>query len=55
MRADAFLLLGLRPGASKKEIKRAYRKLAKSIHPDLNKNPEAEAKFKKFNKPMNFS
>jgi len=47
MRADAFFLLGLEPGADKKEIKRAYRKLAKSLHPDLNKNPEAEARFKK--------
>lgn len=43
---DCYLILGLRQGASKKEIKKAYRKLAKKLHPDVNKEPDAEAKFK---------
>ncbi len=43
---DPFKILGLKPGASKEEIKLAYRKLAKKWHPDRNKAPDAEKKFK---------
>jgi len=43
---DPFKILGLEPGASKDEIKLAYRKLAKKWHPDRNKSHEAEEKFK---------
>ena len=43
---DPFKILGLKPGASKDEIKSAYRKLAKQYHPDRNKSSDAEAKFK---------
>ncbi len=38
-------ILGLRPGASEREIKAKYRKLAKVYHPDVNKSPEAKQKF----------
>ncbi len=44
---DYYQALGLRRGASEQEIKRAYRKLARKHHPDVNPgNKAAEAKFK---------
>ena len=39
-------ILGLSPNASEKDVKSAYRKLAKEFHPDVNKDPGAETKFK---------
>lgn len=43
---DYYSVLGIPKGASKDEIKAAYRKLAKQYHPDVNKASDAEAKFK---------
>ncbi|KAL8171768.1 hypothetical protein V2J09_023572 [Rumex salicifolius] len=44
--ADFYSVLGVSKNANKSEIKSAYRKLARSYHPDVNKEPGAEQKFK---------
>eukprot|EP00213_Chloropicon_mariensis_P007528 CAMPEP_0197470996 /NCGR_PEP_ID=MMETSP1309-20131121/1805_1 /TAXON_ID=464262 /ORGANISM="Genus nov. species nov., Strain RCC998" /LENGTH=204 /DNA_ID=CAMNT_0043008327 /DNA_START=32 /DNA_END=642 /DNA_ORIENTATION=- len=44
--ADYYDTLGVKRTANKKEIKNAYRKLARQYHPDVNKAPDAEDKFK---------
>lgn len=41
--------LEISSSASEDEIKKAYRKLARKYHPDINKTPEAEEKFKEIN------
>jgi molecular chaperone DnaJ len=53
MGKDYYKTLGVDKNASKEEIKKAYKKLAKKYHPDLNKDdPEAENKFKEINEAV---
>jgi DnaJ-class molecular chaperone len=47
MPGDYYEVLGVERGASETEVKRAFRKLARELHPDVNAHdPEAEEKFK---------
>lgn len=43
---DYYATLGIKRDASQDEVKRAYRKLARKYHPDINKAPDAEQRFK---------
>src|SRR4029450_3595984 len=45
MATDYFGVLGLSREASDSEIKRAYRRLARDLHPDVNPDPEAKERF----------
>ena len=43
---DYYHIMGVAKDATEKDIKMAYRRLARKYHPDLNKEPHAEEKFK---------
>jgi len=45
MATDYYGVLGLAPGASDNDIKRAYRRLARDLHPDVNPDPQAKERF----------
>jgi molecular chaperone DnaJ len=47
---DYYAVLGLTRGASDSEIKRAYRRLARDLHPDVNPDPAAKERFQEVNR-----
>ncbi len=49
MAKDYYEMLGVDRSATKEDIRRAYKRLAKKYHPDLNKDPGAADKFKEIN------
>jgi molecular chaperone DnaJ len=51
--SDYYALLGVRKDASAHEIKSAYRRLARELHPDVNPDPETAEKFKEINQAYN--
>ncbi|REE99296.1 molecular chaperone DnaJ [Thermomonospora umbrina] len=46
MARDYYAILGVRRDASPDEIKKAYRRLARELHPDVNPDPETQDRFK---------
>ncbi len=50
MAGDYYEMLGVSRDADKEEVKRAYRRLARKYHPDVNKEEGAEERFKEINR-----
>ena len=46
---ENYEVLGVSNNADKATLKKAFRKLAQQYHPDVNKSPDAEVKFKEIN------
>ena len=49
MAKDLYEILGVSRDATEAEIKKAFRKRARELHPDVNKAPDAEDQFKELN------
>jgi DnaJ-class molecular chaperone len=49
MAKDYYEVLGVSRNSTKEEIRQAFRRLARQLHPDINKAPDAEAQFKEIN------
>lgn len=52
--SEAYNIIGLSQAATQEDVKKQYKKLAKEFHPDRNKEPGAEDKFKKINEAYEF-
>lgn len=46
MANDYYAILGVRHDADADEIKKAYRRLARELHPDINPDPQTQERFK---------
>jgi molecular chaperone DnaJ len=46
VKRDYYDVLGLSPGASERDIKRAFRRLARELHPDVSDHPDAQERFR---------